>query len=186
LSGAYEDIHRDLIDKCRKGDNRAQYRLYKLYVKAMYNICIRMLPNRIDAEDVLQDAFVKAFKNLSRFKGESTFGAWLKRIVINQCIDQVKKSKRMFIEFDGIEIADESEDELDMMDLPKPEIVHQAIKDLPEGARVVFNLFMLEGYKHKEISEMLNISESTSKSQYQRARTLLQDKLKEQYHEVQN
>lgn len=142
----------------------------------MYNICIRMVRNKTDAEDILQDAFIKAFKNLQSFNSDSPFGPWLKRIVINNCLDFLKKRKLTFADGE-IEIADNevSVDEKQEID---PEIVHEAIKELPDGARVVFNLFILENYKHKEIAEMLNISESTSKSQYQRARTMLQDRLK--------
>lgn len=148
----------------------------------MYNICMRMLPNRIDAEDVLQDAFVSAFRNLKSYRGESSFGAWLKRIVINKSIDFLRR-KHSFM-FDEINeqvaatgLEDEGIPELD------PAVVHHAVKELPEGARVVFSLFCLEGYRHKEIAETLGISESTSKSQYLRARTMLQEKLKSTLYE---
>ncbi len=174
MSVQIQEIHRELIERCRENDNRAQYRLYKMYSKAMYNICIRMVRNKIDAEDILQEAFVKAFSNLRSFRSDSPFGPWLKRIVINSCIDFLKKRKLIFAD-DKIEIADETDDE--KMDID-PAIIHEAIKALPDGARVVFNLFILEDYKHKEIADMLSISESTTKSQYQRARALLQDKLK--------
>jgi RNA polymerase sigma-70 factor (ECF subfamily) len=95
------DIHRELIEKCRTGDVRSQYRLYKLYSKAMYNIAIRLLANRMDAEDVLQEAFVAAFRKLSDFREDSTFGAWLKRIVINHCINFMKAKKQIFDDLDN-------------------------------------------------------------------------------------
>ncbi len=171
------DIHRKLIEQCRKGDSRAQYRLYRLYSKAMYNIAIRLLANRMDAEDVLQEAFVAAFSKIGDFRGTSTFGAWLRRIVINHCINFLK-ARRQFLEdleahhatvaADGWEITDHR---------PDPEAIHAAVKSLPEGARTVFSLFLLEGYAHREIAGMLGISESTSKTQYQRAKALLKEKL---------
>ena len=171
------NIHRKLIEKCRTGDARSQYRLYKLYSKAMYNIAIRLLANKMDAEDILQEAFVAAFGKLDKFREESTFGAWLKRIVINHCINFLKSKKQVFEEFDNQTalVIDDGWEGVDQnYDL---EEVHEAIKTLPDGARAVFNLFLLEGYKHHEIATMLNISESTSKSQYQRAKLLLKEKL---------
>jgi RNA polymerase sigma-70 factor (ECF subfamily) len=142
-----------------------------------------MLPNKIDAEDVLQDAFVSAFRNLKNYRGESSFGTWLKRIVINKCIDALRK-KRSFM-FDEVteQMADQNKTEEGIPDVD-PAVVHHAIKELPDGARMVFNLFCLEGFKHKEIAETLGISESTSKSQYIRARKLLQEKLKSTLYET--
>ncbi len=171
------DIHRAIIEKCRKGDARSQYRLYKLYSKAMYNIAVRLLANRMDAEDVLQEAFVSAFKRLDSFREESTFGAWLKRIVINHCINFMKAKRQIFDDLDtkSVLIADDSR--MDLHAGHDFEEIHEAIKTLPDGARAVFNLFLLEGYRHHEIAQMLNVSESTSKSQYQRAKVLLKEKL---------
>ena len=170
------ELHSETIKGCLKGDRKSQYRLYMQYSQAMYNICIRFIPDQMEAEDVLQEAFIKAFKNLQKFKGDSTFGAWLKRILINHCISFLRKSKPVFVEMNELPI-DIMEEEDEVLTEFRPEIIHHAIKDLPEGSRVVFNLHMLEGYKHKEIAKMLDISESTSKSQYQRARMLLQEKL---------
>jgi len=171
------EMHTELINQCIRGNSRAQYRLYKLYSKAMYNICVRMLSDRNEAEDVLQEAFVSAFRNLEQFKGESTIGAWLKRIVINKCISHLRKKKPVLIEVDKIENENSASfQELEYISL-NPEYIHQAIKELPEGSRVIFNLYALEGYKHKEISQMLEISESTSKTQYLRARSILMNKL---------
>ncbi len=176
-------MHTELVSQCIRGDSRAQYRLYKLYSKAMYNICIRMLANRHEAEDVLQEAFISAYRNLNSFKGNSTFGAWLKRIVINKCISQLRKNKLSFVELEKLDF--ETSDPFDSSDYSalNPEYIHQAIKELPEGSRVVFNLFAVEGYKHKEISDLLEISESTSKTQYLRARSILMNKLSLTVHE---
>lgn len=171
------EMHNELINQCIRGDSRAQYRLYKLYSKAMYNICIRMLSNRHEAEDILQEAFVSAFRNLGQFKGQSTFGAWLKRIVINHCISQLRKKRPVLVEMDKVE--NENQDFSEDFDYAcvNPEYIHMAIKELPEGSRIIFNLFAVDGYKHKEIGNMLEISESTSKTQYLRARSILMNKL---------
>jgi len=142
----------------------------------MYNTCVRIVVNQFDAEDILQESFVSAFKSLESFKGESSFGAWLKRIVINKSLNALRQKKYSFTDLDNLQVAQE---ELDDDEIPEvaPEAIHEAIKTLPEKARVVLNLYLLEGYMHKEIAEMLEISESTSKSQYQRAKKLLRDKL---------
>jgi RNA polymerase sigma-70 factor, ECF subfamily len=169
-----KDIHADLIQKCREGNANAQYRLYKIYVQAMFNICARLLANKEDAEDILQDAFVVAFQKIKSFKGDSTFGAWLKRIVINKALDSLKKKKIEMLRLEdetGISFQNE---ETDFPGLP-PETILEHIKNLPQGARLVLNLHLFEGFKHKEIARMLGISESTSKSQYRRAIALLKD-----------
>ena len=171
------ELHAELIKQCIRGDSRAQYRLYKLYSKAMYNICMRMLADRHEAEDVLQEAFVNAFRDLKNFEGKSTFGAWLKRIVVNKCISQLRKKKLEIVEFDSVNFEKPDADHWDHYPANNPEYIHRAIKELPEGSRAIFNLFALEGYKHKEIGEMLDISESTSKTQYLRARSILMNKL---------
>jgi len=171
------DIHRELIGKCRAGDIRSQYRLYKLYSKAMYNVAVRMLADPMDAEDVLQEAFVAAFGGLHKFREESSFGTWLKKIVVNRCINFLKAKNEMPDDLENIgkdDFEESWENENFNDDL---EFIHRAIKELPAGARTVFTLFLLEGYGHHEIAKMLNISESTSKSQYQRAKRLLKEKL---------
>jgi len=133
----------------------------------------------MDAEDIIQESFVKAFNNLNTFRGESSFGAWLKRIVINQSITFLRKRKLEFSDIDHLHIVDESDSENHFPEID-PGKIHETIKTLPEKARVVLNLYLLEEYKHKEIAEMLGINESTSKSQYQRARLLLKEKLKKE------
>lgn len=171
------EIQEQLIKKAIDGDQKAMYRLYKLYVQAMYNICIRMVPNRFDAEDLVQETFISAFNKLDDYRGDASFGAWIKRIAINKSLNFLRKKK---VEFTGLEqvksYTTENED-METNNIP-PGKIHEAIKLLPDKARVILNLYLLEGYKHKEIAGMLNISESTSKSQYQRAKELLRDKLK--------
>jgi len=164
-------IHAPLIEECRRGDSKAQFRLYNQYAKAMYNLAYRILNNREDAEDILQESFVECFRNLGSFRFESTFGAWLKRIVVNRCINQVKKKKTdlTFCEtLPAIPIEDEEEPIYDT------KAIFKGIEMLPDGYRIILTLYLLEGYDHSEISQILGISESTSKSQYSRAK----DKLK--------
>lgn len=170
------EIQEKLIETACKGNQQSMYRLYKFYVQAMYNTCIRMVSNHYDAEDIIQESFIKAFNNLENFRGDSSFGSWLKRIVINNSITFLRKKKYLFSDIDDMQIVSDDDTNEDFPNID-PAIVHKTIKTLPEKARVVLNLYLLEGYKHKEISNMLGISESTSKSQYQRAKHLLKEKL---------
>ncbi|MBK8505551.1 MAG: RNA polymerase sigma factor [Saprospiraceae bacterium] len=165
--------HEELVEKCLSGDRRAQFAVYQTYSKAMFNICLRMMGNREEAEDVLQNAFVDVFTKLHSFRGEATLGAWIKRIVINSCLNELKKKKIPVIstdvEFQDVEDQEYKED-FSLEDIQR---IKQAIAILPDGYRVVFSLYLLEGYDHGEISEILGISEGASKSQYSRARQKL-------------
>ncbi|MBI9068344.1 MAG: RNA polymerase sigma factor [Salinivirgaceae bacterium] len=167
-----------LIAKCKKGDSKAQYQLYMLYVDAMYNVAYRFMQSKFDAEDALQEAFVKAFQKISSFKGESTFGAWLKRIVVNHCLSEIRKCKITFKDIDEIPNKDIFEDDVRIEDETPIEIVKKAIDELPQGARMVFTLKAIEEYKFSEISEMLALSESNCKVQYHRSKKLLREKLR--------
>ena len=175
------DITQILVSRARKGDQQSIYRLYKMYVRAMYNISIRIVANQLDAEDILQESFASVFSNLGAYKEEATFGAWLKRIVINKSINHVKKQKIWFADMPEMEeITDENDFFGDNVFTEiSPEMIHETIKTLPGKAKAVLNLYLLEDYPHKDIARMLDISESTSKSQYQRARKLLQERLLE-------
>ncbi len=166
-----------IIEKCIEGDIKAQFLLYKKYSKAMYNIAIRILNNKMDTEDILQESFITAFNRLKELKNEKALGNWLKRIVINNCISHVRKNRIVFEELEEYRIEDHDE-QFDINDALDPTIVHKAIKELPDGCRTVLVLHALENYKHREIAEMLEISESTSKTQYRRALELLNRKLK--------
>lgn len=167
-----------LIKACINGDRSAQYALYKQYSKAMYNICYRITNDADDAQDVLQEAFLSAFKNLSSFKGESSFGAWLKRIVVNSSINHVKKNKILYTQLDGHDITHEQpmKDHEIILEIDR---VKDALQKLPDGFRTVLSLYLFEGYDHREIAGILDISESTSKSQYNRAKRRLKEILKE-------
>lgn len=167
------DIHRKLVEQCQKGDRKAQYELYNSYAKAMYNICLRMMNNADEARDMLQEAFIDAFIRIHTFRFESAFGAWLKRIVINKCINALQKRRIEFAdaEIDDNYIADNENDAIDEDQLRLSiERVRKAMYQLPENARIVFSLYLLEGYDHSEIADILHITESTSKTQFMRAR----------------
>ena len=160
-----------LVRLCQKGDAKAQYKLYKLYVKGMYNVAVRMTNNKELAEDVLQDSFVKAFTEIKKLKNEKAFGGWLKRIIINRCIDVARKEKMLFVDMETLKNEHLEVEEIEVgFD---PEMIHYLIKKLPDGAREILVLRALEGYKHNEIGEKLGISESTAKTQYFRAKQLL-------------
>ncbi|WP_420318124.1 RNA polymerase sigma factor [Ekhidna sp.] len=168
------NIHAGLIAKCRENDRSAQFEIYKLYNKAMFNTALRITGGQDDAEDVLQDAFVSAFQNLNSYREDASFGAWLKRIVINKSLNHVQKAKKDLMLAEEIkEDASEYEPEKSEPNYTVDQIKN-AMKELPSGFRTVLTLYLFEGYDHKEISEILGITESTSKSQYKRAK----DKLK--------
>jgi RNA polymerase sigma-70 factor (ECF subfamily) len=171
-----------LLEACKRGDRRAQYTLYGQYKHAMFNLAVRFMGDHAAAEDALQIAFLKAFQNLSSYQGDATFGAWLKRIVINTCLNQLKKRREEIgISEELPDIPDEEEGE-DFEEIKlKVEQVRQAIQTLPEGYRAVLTLYLLEGYEHSEIAEILQISISTSKTQYQRAKKKLRKILNENY-----
>jgi RNA polymerase sigma factor (sigma-70 family) len=169
-------IHDDLIARCRTGDRDAHYRLYKLYSKAMYNVGYRITRSEEDAEDILQEAFISAFRNLDNYRGDATFGAWLKRIVINKALNALNKKKHETIPNDD-EQWDVAEEEaaVEYKEDLTVERVKQGIEKLPDGYRTVLSLYLLEGYDHQEIGEILGISESTSKSQLNRAKSKLKE-----------
>jgi RNA polymerase sigma factor (sigma-70 family) len=163
-------IHASLIEECRKDNSKAQFRLYDQYSKAMYNLAYRILNNREDAEDILQEAFFECFRGIDSFRFESTFGAWLKKIVVNKCINHIKKKKIDFTTFETLPESVYEEDEEVIYDTGK---IFRCIELLPAGYRIILTLYLLEGYDHSEISQILSISESTSKSQYSRAKEKL-------------
>ncbi len=169
----YAEIHKGIVEDCKSGNRKAQYELYNLYSKAMYNICLRMLNNVEDAEDLLQNSFVDVFTKLDRFRYESSIGAWIKRIVVNNCINYLKKKRLNFVEMGDRQIsAEECREEYPDLEL-SVEKINRAIKQLPDGYRVIFSLYAMEGYDHQEIAEIMNITASTSKSQYSRAKKKL-------------
>jgi len=172
-SEKYAEIHKDLIEACKKGSRTAQFRIYELYYKAMFNTALRVVGDPDDAEDVMQEAFLKAFDKLDTFRGKVSFGAWLKRIVINKSLDFLKlKKSAVSLEELGHDIG-QAEEIGDPELKCDPDLVREAIKTLPDGYRIVLSLFLLEGYDHEEISLILNISNATSRTQYHRAKRKL-------------
>ena len=176
----YQNIHQPIIDQCLIGDRNAQHQLYELYAKAMFNTACRITGDEMDAEDVLQESFVSAFRNIKSYRGTASFGSWLKRIVVNNAINLVNKRRLVFEE-----IHNHHEEELvefdDKRDLSYDvAMVQQGIAKLPEGYRMVLTLYLIEGYDHKEIGEILGVTESTSKSQFNRSKKKLKEILREE------
>jgi len=172
-------IHRSIIEACKQGNESARYQLYQLYAKAMFNISYRMMNSREEAEDMLQEAFTQAFMKLDTFRYDSAFGSWLKRIVINTCINAMNKRKvdlEYCEEIYSHDLAEEKEAEPEYT----VQNVSRAMEQLPDGSRMVFSLYLLEGYDHGEIAEILKISESTSKSQFMRAKRKVAEILREE------
>ena len=172
------EVHKDLIEECKKGNPKAQLQLYELYSRAMLNTSYRIMHNRELAEDMLQEAFSQAFMSLHTFRYESSFGSWLKSILINNCINELKKRKVELIYTNDLQqvypVHDEDEEyekSLNVKDVKK------AMESLPAGSRTIFSLYLLEGYDHQEIAQILNISESASRSQYSRAKTKIRKTL---------
>jgi len=174
------DIHRELVDKSLDGSIKAQHQLYKLYAGAMFYTCYNMMHSREEAEDMLQESFSEAFLTLERFRFESTFGTWLKRIVVNKCINELKRKKTDLMFSDNMgNFEDNYQDDNENLPNVTIEMIKEAMNELPDGGRVVFQLYLLEGYDHKEIAQILNVSESNSKSQYMRAKNRIKEVLKD-------
>lgn len=172
LETVYIDKHLELVNECRTGNRKAQFELYKLYAKAMYNVAWRIVNDDVQAEDILQEAFLDAFNRIADFRQETTFGLWLKQIVINRSINYLRKRKVELVSLEEIEIADEPiYDESET--ILKVESIKAAMNELPDGYRVVLTLYLFEGYDHEEISHILKITENTSRSQYMRAKRKL-------------
>ncbi|UOR05407.1 RNA polymerase sigma factor [Hymenobacter aerilatus] len=176
---AYTDINAPLVERCRLGDRRAQAEIYKRYSKAMFNASLRITGDFAEAEDVLQEAFLSAFRELHSYKGDSSFGSWLKRIVINKSINCLRNRRLQVVplaeqhDAAGAD-ADDYFSEADARELHwRADVVRRCVQELPDGYRVVLSLYLLEGYDHAEIAGILDITESTSKSQYSRARKKL-------------
>jgi RNA polymerase sigma-70 factor (ECF subfamily) len=168
-------IRDELVERCKRGDPQSFQLLYQKYSKAMYNTSLRIVNNSADAEDVLQESFLDAFRSLHDFHYRSTFGAWLKKIVINKSINILRKRRNDFVDMESTELQavtdEEPEKEEDMQ--YKVEEVKRMITRLPDGYRTVLSLYLLEGYDHEEISQILNISHNTVRTQYVRAKQKL-------------
>lgn len=170
MEASQTDRHTELVLACKRGDRQAQFKLYELYSKAMYNTALRIVKNEDEAADVLQDAFVDAFSRLDGFRQESTFGLWMKQIVINKSISAIRKRKIEFLSLTGNEeiVAEDNynEEKLNY----QVEAIRQAIDQLPDGYRIVLTLHLIEGYDHEEIAHILRINKATSRSQFMRGK----------------
>lgn len=170
----------DIIEKCKQNNRIAQLQLYNQYCDGMYTVAMRFVKDTMEAEDIVQEAFIKAFSKLHQYKAEVTFGAWLKRIVINKCIDLLKSKKQHLLELDEVhlKVVDTSKDDEWLVDdVITLEDVKAAIQTLPEKYRYVLMLYLIEGYDHQEIADILNISQIASRTQLSRGKTQLKELL---------
>ncbi|HZK95705.1 MAG TPA: RNA polymerase sigma factor [Prolixibacteraceae bacterium] len=173
MENKYINIHQDLLDRCIDGDKKAQFEIYRLYYKSMYNSSLRIVDVPEEAEDIMQESFLMAFHKLKTYSGDVSFGAWLKKIVINRSLDVLRKRKVLFEELHA---------ELPIVNEPEPETasitveeIKAAINSLSDGYRTILSLILLEGYDHEEVSEILGIKNVTSRTQFSRARQRLRE-----------
>lgn len=177
MKGDTYHIHRQIVERCQSGERAAQEQLYKLYAGAMYNICRRIMGDEEDARDILQESFVDAFRKLPNLRETSTFPLWIKRIVTNNCINALRKRKLETQSMDDhLDVMEEEEIDYDFTRFQADQIMN-AIDCLPEGCRTVLNLYLFEGYDHKEIAEILRVTESASKAQYSKAKARIRNYL---------
>jgi RNA polymerase sigma-70 factor (ECF subfamily) len=169
----YRTKEENLIKDCLRRDRRAQQQLFDLYSAKMYGICYRYVRQPMEAEDIVITAFTRIFERIDQFKGQGSFEGWIRRIVVNEALTSLRKSRAMYVETD-LEKADFEPDYDQLSDHLEAEDLLNMIGQLPPGYSVVFNMYAIDGYSHKEIAEQLGISENTSKSQLSRARVYLQ------------
>lgn len=174
------NIHEELIERCRSNDRDAQFEVYRLYYKSMYHTALRIINDTAEAEDVMQESFLDAFRKIESFKGESGFGTWLRKIVINKSLDALRTS-RDISSIDDVEDAGgeafEEENYLEALSY-RVDMIKKAIHSLPDNYRVVLSLFLLEGYDHEEISQILGISNNVSRVRFLRAKSKLVEYLR--------
>ncbi|MFH1159649.1 MAG: RNA polymerase sigma factor [bacterium] len=180
MESTVKNIHQDLIDACKRGSREAQFKLYKLYYKSMYNTCLRIVNDTAEAEDIMQESFLDAFRKINYYTGEGTFGSWLKRIMVNNALDTLRKRRdQTSIEEAGIDFADEedqaSEEEIQL----QVQEIKLAIEKLPEDYRIILSLILFEGYDHEEVCEILKITYNNSRTRFSRARQRLLEIIQE-------
>lgn len=169
----YRANEQELIQGCRRGDRAAQKRLYDTFSPKMYALCCRYVKDSMEAEDVLVTAFTKILDKIDQYKSEGSFEGWIRRVVVNEALTWLRRNRNMYLELE-LEAADYEPDYKSLGDHLEAEDLMTMINDLPSGYRIVFNLYAIDGYSHKEIADQLGISENTSKSQLSRARAYLQ------------
>lgn len=176
-------LQHQLIEQCKQNNRKAQLQLYNKYSDGMYCVALRFLRDSFEAEEAMQEGFIRAFTKLHQFDGQVTFGAWLKRIVINKCIDTLKARKLELTALnENIIMTVEEENDWLVEDGLRVEDVKKAINDLPEKYKYALMLFLIEGYDHQEISEILGISEVASRTLVHRGKKKLQEQLKQKSH----
>jgi len=177
LATIYYHIHNELAISAGKGDSAAQFRLYELYYKAMHTTASRIVKDTMLAEELMQNGFMTAFTKMDKWHQKSSFGAWLKRVVINECLDHLAKKKLDTVSMEEMQIADPEDEEISEPDYNVDQ-VKEAMSQLADGYRTILSLYLFEGFDHEEISEVLKISSSTSRSQYLRAKKKLIELIK--------
>ncbi|MCU0423967.1 MAG: sigma-70 family RNA polymerase sigma factor [Bacteroidia bacterium] len=172
------DDETELVKRCIHEDRVAQHALFKAYSSAMMGVCMRYAGNKEEAEDILQEGFIAVFNHLKTFKFQSSLKTWITRIMINTALNYLRKYKKM--KFENAEYNEVAEPDVQVFQLQlyDQSVVMKCIQELPEGYRIVINMFAIEGYSHKEIADTLNIQESTSRSQFAKAKVSLIKKLK--------
>lgn len=177
VSNYQQTIHKHLIEQCMQGNPQAQREIYRLYAAAMYTICRRFLGNDDDAQDILQESFMDVFQKLPELRETGFFSAWIKRIVTNNCINALRKKRLLTSELkENFDRIDDEEDDFDYSSY-QMERVKRAMEELPDGCLTVLNMYVFEGFDHKEIGEILGISESASKAQYCKAKARIRQQL---------
>ena len=166
-----------LVNECLKGNSKAQKALFDKFASKMLSVCLRYMKNTEKAEDALQDGFIKVFVNLLNYSNSGVLEGWIRRIIVNTCLDELKKNKKLLLNVSVEEVEYKLESNDFVQEQMMADDLMKLIQDMPAGYRVIFNMFAIEGYAHQEIATQLGISESTSKSQYLRARAYLKNRI---------
>jgi RNA polymerase sigma factor (sigma-70 family) len=166
-----------LVNECLKGSPKAQKALFERFAPKMMGVCMRYLKEEEKAQDALQDGFVKIFSKLSDYKNEGVFEAWIRRVMVNTCLDQLRRDAKFKTDVSMDDVAYKMEYQDFIVERMMAEDLMKMVQKMPTGYRVVFNMFAIEGFSHQEIADHLGITESTSKSQYLRARAYLRERI---------
>lgn len=167
----------ELILGCISAHPKAQKALFDIYAPKLFAVCLRYMKDHVRAQDTLQDAFIKIYNNMNNYKSEGAFEGWLKKITVNTCLDQLRKDKKLLSDMAIDDVSHKLSTNSYSAEKLMAEDLLKLVQSLPDGYRTVFNLFAIEGYTHQEIARQLGISESTSKTQYLRARAFLKDRI---------
>ena len=164
---------KNIIQGCKKGNPQAQRQLYEKYKALLFGVCLRYAKNRMEAEDFLQEGFIRIYRDLYQYQPEKAVGAWMRKVMVNSCLRQLQKNKMTFSEVNWEQVGGSYEMEIEEKNQSREQHLIKMIQQLPAGYRAVFNMHAIEGYTHQEIGEYLGISTNTSKSQLSRAKKLL-------------